>query len=77
MSGPKPEIAKEDTTKDDAAPELEPIEDDDEPSLPQADDESIKPGFDEAQGWFDGSSEGSLAAGRSTPVSPGWPPPVG
>ena len=65
MSGPKPDIAKEETAKEDAAPEIEPVEDDDEQSLPQTDDESVKLGFDEAQGL----SEGSLAAGRATIVA--------
>jgi excinuclease ABC subunit C len=65
MSGPKPDIAKEERAKEDAAPEIEPIEDDDEESLPQTDDEPAKLGFDEAQG----SSEGSLAAGRAAIVA--------
>ena len=65
MSGPKPDIAKEETAKEDAAPEIEPVEDDDEQSLPQTDDELVKLGFDEAQGL----SEGSLAAGRATIVA--------
>ncbi len=50
MSGPKPDIAKEETAKEGAAPEIEPIEDDDEELLPQTDDESAKLDFDEAQG---------------------------
>jgi excinuclease ABC subunit C len=66
MSGPKPEtakqdLAKQDSAKEDTAPEIEPIEDDDEQSLPQADDESVKPAFDEASG--------SLAAGRAAIVA--------
>jgi len=70
MSGPKPDIAKEETAKEatakqDAAPEIEPVEDDDEQSLPQTDDESVKLGFNEAQG----SSEGLLAAGRAAIVA--------
>src|SRR3984885_14447589 len=77
MSGPKPDIGKEETAKEtakekareDAAPEIEPIEDDDEQSLPQTDDESVKLGFDEAQGSSEGSSEGSLAAGRAAIVA--------
>jgi excinuclease ABC subunit C len=51
MSGPKPDIAPQ------IAPEIEPVEDDDEPSLPQPDDDAGKLGFEEEQG--------SLAAGRS------------
>ncbi|HSZ66332.1 MAG TPA: excinuclease ABC subunit UvrC [Xanthobacteraceae bacterium] len=77
MSGPKPDIGKEETAKEtakeDAAPEIEPIEDDDEQSLPQTDDESAKLGFDEAQGSSEASSEasseGSLAAGRAAIVA--------
>src|ERR1700722_1860309 len=51
MSGPKPEITPQ------IAPEVEPVEDDDEPSLPQAEEEAVTLGFEEEQG--------SLAAGRS------------
>jgi excinuclease ABC subunit C len=52
MSGPKPEIA----------PEVEPVEDnDDEQSLPQPDDDASKLGFDE--------EPGSLAAGRAAIVA--------
>jgi excinuclease ABC subunit C len=51
MNGPKPEIA----------PEVEPVEDDDEQSLPQPDDDIVKLGFDEAPG--------SLAAGRAAIVA--------
>ena len=73
MSGPKPDIGKEETAKEtakeDAAPEIEPIEDDDEQSLPQTDDESAKLAFDEAQGSSEASSEGSLAAGRAAIVA--------
>jgi excinuclease ABC subunit C len=77
MSGPKPDIAKEETAKEtakeDAAPEIEPIEDDDEQSLPQTDDESEKLGFDAAQDSSEDSSEassdGSLAAGRAAIVA--------
>ncbi|MGB6444191.1 MAG: excinuclease ABC subunit UvrC [Xanthobacteraceae bacterium] len=69
MSGPKPDIAKEETAKEGAAPEIEPIEDDDEESLPQTDDESAKLDFDEAQGSSEASSEGSLAAGRAAIVA--------
>ncbi|MGA8321288.1 MAG: excinuclease ABC subunit UvrC [Xanthobacteraceae bacterium] len=69
MSGPKPDIAKEETAKEGAAPEIEPIEDDDEESLPQTDDESAKLDFDEAQGSSQASSEGSLAAGRAAIVA--------
>src|SRR3984885_1359144 len=77
MSGPKPDIGKEETAKEtakeDAAPEIEPIEDDDEQSLPQTDDESAKLGFDEAQGSSEASSEasseGSLPAGRAAIVA--------
>src|SRR6202046_2859004 len=69
MSGAKPDIGKEETAKEtakeDAAPEIEPIEDDDEQSLPQTDDESAKLAFDEAQGSSEASSEGSLPAGRA------------
>ena len=69
MSGPKPDIAKEETAKEGAAPEIEPIEDDDEESLPQTDDELAKLDFDEAQGSSQASSEGSLAAGRAAIVA--------
>src|SRR6202046_5144447 len=73
MSGAKPDIGKEETAKEtakeDAAPEIEPIEDDDEQSLPQTDDESAKLAFDEAQGSSEASSEGSLPAGRAAIVA--------
>jgi excinuclease ABC subunit C len=51
MSGPKPEMAPQ------IAPEVEPVEFDDEQSLPQADEEAVTLGFEEEQS--------SLAAGRS------------
>jgi excinuclease ABC subunit C len=60
MSGPKPDI---NGPKPDIAPELEPVEDDDEPSLPAADDEALT--LQEGQGAL----EGSLAAGRAAIVA--------
>ena len=54
MSGPKPE------TKPELAPEIELVDEDDEPSLPQPDEDAAKLGFEEAPG--------SLAAGRSAIV---------
>jgi excinuclease ABC subunit C len=61
MSGPKPDVSGSDKSgpKPDVAPELEPIEDDDEPSLPHPDEEGSK--LDEGQG--------SLAAGRAAIVA--------
>jgi excinuclease ABC subunit C len=61
MSGPKSDIHG---PKPDIAPEIEPVEEDDEPSLPQPDEEALKLD-DEAQGAL----EGSLAAGRAAIVA--------
>jgi excinuclease ABC subunit C len=60
MSGPKPDI---NGPKPDIAPEFEPVEDDDEPSLPAADDEALT--LQDGQGAL----EGSLAAGRAAIVA--------